>query len=173
MQDVGNAYSTGLEVTLQKKLVSGLYGLVSGSYSRSRYCGLDGSWRDRIVDNRVLFSVEGGYKPSNEWEYSLRWVFAGGRPYTPLDTLASRMRNRSVRDADRVNGERFDDYHSLNLRFDRRFNFSGSNMIVYLSIWNAYNRKNVADYYWNQIDRKEDVIYQWSTLPVLGMEYEF
>jgi hypothetical protein len=173
LQDVGKAFATGLEVTLQKKLVSGLYGLVSGAYFRSRYEGFDGLWRDRIVDNRVLFSVEGGYKPNHKWEYSLRWVFAGGRPYTPLDTLASRIRNYSTRDADRVNEERFSDYHSLNLRVDRRFDFSGSNMVVYISVWNAYDRKNEANIYWNKNDRKEDVTYQWSRLPVLGVGYEF
>ncbi len=173
MEDRGSAYSAGLEVTVQKKLVEGIYGLVSGAYFRTRYRGLDEIWRDRLVDNQVLFSVEGGYKPSNKWEYSLRWVFAGGRPYTPLDTVKSRDWNRSIRDADRVNEERFSAYHSLNLRAERRFNFSGSNLIVYLSVWNAYNRENVADYYWNSSTHEPDVVYQWSTLPVLGMEYEF
>jgi hypothetical protein len=171
--DNGRAYSAGVELTLQRKLVSGLYGLVSGSYSRSRYEGYDGVWRNRLVDNKVLVSVEGGYKPNERWDYSLRWVFAGGRPYTPLDEEASAAINRSVRDETLVNGERFPAYHSLNLRVDRRFNWSGSNLIVYLSVWNAYNRENVSDYYWNEIEQKQDVIHQWSMLPIVGMEYEF
>ncbi len=171
--DNGKAYSAGVELTLQRKLVSGVYGLVSGSYSRSRYEGYDGVWRDRLVDNKVLMSIEGGYKPNEHWNYSLRWVFAGGRPYTPLDQEASAAINRSVRDEALVNAERFPAYHSLNLRVDRRFNWSGSNLIVYLSIWNAYNRENVSDYYWNEIEQKQDVIHQWSALPIIGMEYEF
>ena len=61
----------------------------------------------------------------------------------------------------------------LNVRGDRRFNFSGSNMIVFLSIWNAYNRKNVANYYWNEHEKKPDEILQWSSLPIFGIEYEF
>ncbi len=169
----GQAKSYGVEVTVQKKLVKGIYGLVSGSYFRSEYKDNDGTWRNRIFDNQFLFNVEGGYKPNNKWEYSLRWIFAGGAPYTPLDLTASEAIHRNVLDGDRVNEERYAAYHSLNIRVDRRFNFSGSNLIVYLSVWNAYGRKNISTYYWNEVESKEDVLYQWSTLPILGMEFEF
>jgi hypothetical protein len=173
LQDVGRARSYGLEVTIQKKLVEGTYGLVSGGLSRSEYRGLDGIWRDRVYDNRLVASAEGGYKPNNKWEFSLRWIFAGGPPYTPLDIERSRLLNRSVLDGMRVNDERMPAYHSLNLRFDRRYNFSGSSLIVFFSVWNVYNRKNVAQYYWNEVAQDQDVLYQWSLLPVGGLEFEF
>ena len=169
----GKAWAAGLEAIIQKKLVAGVYGLLAGSYSRTRYRGLDGMWRDRLFDNKVNFSVEGGYKPNNKWEFGLRWICAGGRPQTPLDLDRSRLQNVSVRDASRVNEDRIPAYHSLNLRMDRRYHFEKSSLIVFLSIWNAYNRKNVSMYYWNEVERKEDVLYQWSMLPVIGLEYEF
>ncbi len=46
-------------------------------------------------------------------------------------------------------------------------------MIVYLSIWNAYNRENIAGYYWNQHEKKQDEVLQWSMLPIFGIEFEF
>ena len=173
LDDVGRAYARGVELSVQKKLRENLYGFVSGSYFRTRYMGFDGVVRNRIFDNRWVFSAEGGYKPRPTWELSLRWVFAGGAPYTPLDLVASQAIDRTVFDRTRVNQARYPDYHSLNLRAERRFHFSGSNLIVYLSVWNAYNRKNVSIYYWNEIDDQQDVIYQWSMLPVMGMEFEF
>ena len=120
-----------------------------------------------------MFSIEGGYKPNNRWEYSVRWIFAGGAPFTPLDLTESATHNRAIFDSNRVNDDRYPAYHSLNIRCDRRFNFKGSNIVVYLSVWNAYNRQNIASYFWNETERKQDVSYQWSTLPVFGMEYEF
>ena len=174
LSSAGKAYSAGVEMTLQKKLARDIYGLVSGSYSRSRYRDLDGKWRDRIFDNRILFSTEGGYKPEGRsWEFSLRWILGGGAPYTPLDLEKSALINRTVLDADRINDERYPAYHSLNLRFDKRFNFGGSNLIFYLSVWNAYNRENVAAYYWDETEEKADVQYQWSMIPLFGLEYEF
>lgn len=171
--DKGKAYSRGVELTVQKKLVEDVYGLISGSYFRSRYQGGDGVWRDRVFDNRYTFSAEGGYKPNNKWEFSLRWIYAGGVPYTPLDLQASELINRGVVDNSKINEDRYPDYHSLNVRCDRRFNFKGSNLIFYASIWNAYNQGNVAAYYWNEIERKQDSINQWGLLPVIGLEYDF
>ncbi len=173
LADNGIAETYGVEMTLQKKLVRGLYGLVSGSYFRSKYRGADNTWRPRLFDNRVLFSVEGGFKPNRKWEYSARWIFAGGAPYTPLDLEASAAINAAVHDRFAVNAERYPAYHSLNLRVDRRYYFEGSNLIVYLSVWNAYDRKNVSSYFWNEIEQKQDTMHQWAMLPVFGLEYEF
>ena len=171
--DNGKAYSRGVELMLQKKLAKDFYGLISGSYFRTRYQGYDGVWKDRVFDNRYLFSVEGGYKPSNKWEFSLRWIYAGGAPYTPFDIVASESIKRAVFDQNKINESRYSAYHSLNIRFDRRFYFSRSNLIFYFSVWNAYNQKNVASYYWNEIENEKDTSYQWSFLPVFGLEFEF
>ena len=158
---------------LQKKLARKIYGLISGSYFRARYKDYDGIWRDRIYDNRYMITIEGGYKPNSRWEFGLRWVYAGGAPYTPFDVSASQAANRGIYDTERINEERLPDYHSLNLRIDRRFNFRRSNLIVYLSIWNVYARQNVASYYWNEIRNQQDTFNQWGTLPALGLEFEF
>jgi hypothetical protein len=171
--DNGKARSYGIETTLQKKLAKGIYGLLSGAWFRSQYEDMFGTWRNRAFDNRLILSAEGGYKPNDKWEFSLRWIFAGGAPYTPLDVAASEAINRSVYDQSRVMEDRYPDYHSLNLRVDRRYNFSNSNMIVYFSVWNAYNRENIATYYWNEVEKKQDEMPQWSMLPIFGIEFEF
>lgn len=168
----GRARASGIELVLQKKFVDGVYGLVSGGYSRSRYRGLDGVWRDRVFDNRYVFALEGGYKPSGTWELSARWLLAGGAPHTPIDTAASRALGRTVFDALRAGGARYPAYHSLNVRVDRRFHWRRANLIVYLSVWNAYGRKNVAAYYWNTADERVATIRQWGMLPLLGVELE-
>ncbi len=132
-----------------------------------------GVWRDRVYDNRWIFSVIGGYKPDQDWEYSIRWTYAGGGPYTPFDQQASTAANIGIIDQSRINAERYPDYHSLNLRVDRKFYFSSNMLDIYLSVWNAYNRKNVAGYFWNATENRQDTQYQWTVLPVLGVEYEF
>lgn len=171
--DTGSARSCGIEFMIQKKLADKLYGVISGSYSRTRYQDINGTWRDRIYDNRYIFSVEGGYKFSDTWEFGLKWNYAGSAPYTPFDTEASASVNAGIFDWTRINRERLPDYHSLNLRVDKRFYFGGSNLIVYFSIWNVLNRKNVISYYWNTIEQKPDKFLGWGMLPALGIEFEF
>lgn len=168
----GLARARGVELTLQKKLAQDLYGLVSAAFFRTEYKGADDIWRSRVFDNRIILSAEGGYKPNAEWEFSARWIYAGGTPYTPFDLAKSAQAQRGVFDGDRINGVRYPAYHSLNVRFDKRFHFSASNLILYLSAWNAYNRKNVATYFWNEKENGQDTIYQWNLLPIFGVEYE-
>jgi len=173
LTDGGVAISSGIEFLVQKKLMDQLYGLASATYFRSRYKGFDGIWRDRGYDNRFAVSVEGGYKPNHFRDFSVRWIYAGGVPFTPFDLERSIEYGRAVYDAERVNEERYPDYHSLNLRFDQRVFFDKSSLTFYISVWNVYNRKNVAGYYWNFEEEKPDTLYQWSVLPVFGIEYGF
>jgi len=173
LQDNGVGYARGIELMIQKKLAKDLYGMISGAYFKTRYKDLNGIWRDRIFDNRVVFNIEGGYKPNNTWEFSLRWIYAGGVPYTPFDKQKSKALVRAVYDETRIDEVRNPDYHSLNIRVDRRFHFSKSNLIVYLSVWNAYGRKNISSHYWNEQENREAVSYQWGLLPIFGLEYEF
>ncbi|MCK9410313.1 MAG: TonB-dependent receptor [Bacteroidetes bacterium] len=168
----GSARSRGIELTLQKKLAQDFYGIASATLFRTEYKGADNVWRNRIFDNRLIVSVEGGYKPNAEWEFSARWIYAGGTPYTPFDLPQSAQRKRGVFDRTKINAARYPAYHSMNVRVDKRFHFTHSNLILYLSAWNVYNRKNVAAYFWNEKENKEDTIYQWNLLPLFGVEYE-
>ncbi|MBN2104628.1 TonB-dependent receptor [bacterium] len=173
LNNKGVAFARGVEMMVQKKLAKDFYGMISGAFFKTCYRDLQGQWRDRIFDNRMVFGVEGGYKPNNTWEFSLRWIYAGGIPYTPYNEVKSADLVRGVYDDSRINESRNPDYHSLNVRFDRRFHFSKSNLVFYLSVWNAYGRKNVSAHYWNEQKNRESISYQWGLLPIFGLEYEF
>lgn len=170
---VGAANSKGVELTIQKKLAKDFYGLLSGSYSKATYEGYNGIKYDRIYDNQFNFAIEGGYKPNESWEFSLRWLYAGGAPYTPFNEAASLAAFKGVLDVSQTNSKRLPDFHSLNIRADKRFHFQSSTLIVYLSVWNAYARENIAAYTWNEIDNKPDKEKMWGLLPVFGIEFEF
>ncbi|MGB5872414.1 MAG: TonB-dependent receptor [Bacteroidota bacterium] len=173
LQNVGKAYTRGIEIIIQKKMAKDIYGLISGAYFRSRYSDLNGIWYDRVYDNQFIFSIIGGYKPEGTWEFSARWTYAGGVPYTPFDQAASTQVNLGIIDQTRINGERYPAYHSLNLRIDKKFYFDRHLLDIYLSVWNAYNRQNISGYFWNTTENRQDTQYQWSLLPIVGVEYEF
>lgn len=162
-----------MEITLRKQLVSGLYGLAAGSLYSSEYRTPGEPWRRRIYDQRWTGTLEGGYRFDSGWEVSCRWLLAGGRPYTPLDPVASEAHNRTILDSTRINAERYPHYSSLNLRADRRFSFERGGLVCYASVWNILNRRNTTATFWNRIEKKEDHIYQWAMMPVVGIEYEF
>jgi outer membrane receptor for ferrienterochelin and colicin len=173
LRSTGKAYTRGMEVMVQKKMAEDIYGLLSASYFRSRYQDFNGVWRDRVYDNKLIISAIGGYRPNRYWEVSVRWTYAGGGPYTPYDPLRSSMVHMGIVDESRASEARYPAYHSLNLRIDKKYYFESHMLDIYLSIWNAYNQKNVSQYFWNNTTNAQDVSYQWSMLPVVGVEYEF
>jgi len=53
---------------------------------------------------------------------------------------------------------------------------TGRNVIIsffYNNFWNAYNQKNIAEYYWNADEQEVEEVYQWGLLPIVGVEWEF
>ena len=117
---------------------------------------------------------------SNDMEISFRWRYATGKPFTPQEfVLTEQHREGAIKwskgswiPSDKINSERYPDYQRLDIAFNSRYNFSNWNLVVYLSIENLYNRKNIAFYQYNSDGSRENV-YQFAILPVLGLEIEF
>ena len=169
----GRAYARGVDVLVQKKLAEQFYGMVSFSYFRSRYRAHDGTWYNRNFDNRYLFNLIGGYRPGNRYEFSARWSYQGGRPYTPIDETRSSALGTEVFNMSAFNGERMPAFHSLYLRADRRMYFNRSSLVTFVETWNTYGRSNVAGYYWSDSKQETVAVSQFGFIPVVGLKFEF
>lgn len=175
LDNSGEAWARGLELMVQKKLAKDFYGSLSASYFRTQYRDSFGNWKNRDFDNKILFNVIGGYRPSDTWEVSVRWTYLGGRPTTPLDPIASQQANNTRRftTPEAINSKRLSPYHSLFFRFDRRWFYNRFSLVSFLEIWNTYNNDNVLVEFWNRDDQKIDQALQFSFLPIGGFILEF
>lgn len=169
----GTGFARGIEFFIQKKLARKLYGLINYSYSVVKFKALDGVLRPGDFDYRHIFTSIIGYKPSDTWEFSFKWRYTGGRPYTPFDEELSKISGNGRIDLTRINALRFPPYHRLDLRFDRRFHFRRWNLVVYFNLQNAYNRGNIYGFIWDEVNEKTTTIYQWRIMPVGGISIEF
>lgn len=167
--DNGSGYSRGVELMIHKKLIKKVHGILSATFSRSRYKDPAGQWFDRLFDNRYIINLGAGYLPGKRWEFSFKWMLVGGSPYTPFDMNA---RNGS-RDFSRFMGARIPDYSTVNIRVEKRFYFGKSGLIVYLDIWNILNRENIYQYKWDSVSSSIGAEHQLTILPLFGIEYEF
>ncbi len=117
---------------------------------------------------------------SDDMEISLRYRYATGKPYTPQTfTVSEEHRAGGSKWSDGwwqagsdINSARYPDYRRLDVSFSSRFNFARWDLVMYLSVQNVLNRKNVAFYQYNS-DGTMETIYQFALLPVVGMEVEF
>ena len=167
LQSSGKGLTKGVEFSVQKKLSdTPFYGIMSLTISKSNFTPLDGIERAGLYDQNALFNISGGYKFSSEWEGSFKFRFASGSPYTLFDING----NQSVSD---YNSRRLIPTHSLDLRIDKRWNFSSSVLIIYLDIQNIYNRKNTNSVRWDPRIMKVDESSSIGILPSLGISLEF
>ncbi len=191
-------HSWGVEVFGQKKLTRHMFWTFAYSFSRSLYedprGGHEGELYDGDYDFRHGLTVTGGFKLEllgREWykrvqrmlwfrilspimpiadrmEFSTKWRYLGGRPYTEPQYDSTHQRWYVDRAGD-LNNKRYDPYHRLDLRYERRYGFGLLHMIYYFDLQNICNKDNVWQYvYPNGRDRPQP-IYQFPFFPVGGI----
>lgn len=163
----GFGKSRGVELSIQKKISdTPYYGILSLTYSKSDFTALDGIERSGAYDQNWIFNLSGGYKINNYWEASTRFRFASGRPYTPF------MYN-GLQSVVEYNSRRLVSIHSLDVRVDKRWFFSGWTLITYIDIQNIYNRKNLSGIRWDRKEQRVDESSSIGILPSIGISAEF
>ena len=164
----GRGRSYGVELLLQKKLSEiPLYGLASVTLSRNAFTALDGIERSGAYDQQVILNLTAGYQFDERWEASMKFRFATGRPYTPFTSTGTQ-------NVSEYNSLRVPAGHGLDIRVDRRWNFSSWNLIAYIDIQNIYNNKGSGSVRWNareqRVESNENAI---GILPSIGVSAEF
>jgi len=140
----GRAY--GAEFLLQQKLYQGFYGIVAYTFVRSEFTGADGEYVPSAWDSKHLVSLTAGKKFKKNWEVGARFRFSGGLPYTPFDVESSvviqtwNVTNSGLPDYSRLNQERIQSFHQLDVRVDKKWFFNKWNLNLFIDIQNIYNQ---------------------------------
>ena len=169
----GVGYSRGVDIFFQKKLQENFYGLLSYSFSHTKFKAIEGNFRRGSYDNRHVLTLIVGYKKSADIEFSMKFKFASPRPFTPFDENLSKNYQFGVPNNLKLNADEYPSYHRLDLRFDKWYFFKNMTIVTFFELENVYNRKNIYTYFWNNKKNKRDEVYQWAFLPVGGFRIEF
>lgn len=141
----GRAY--GLEVLLQRRSPTGIYGILAYTFVRSEFSGISETYVPSAWDNNHLITLTAGTKLGKDWELGFKWRYVGGRPYTPYDVASSSLksnwdvRKQGILDYSRLNTLRFGAFHQLDVRADKVWYFTKWSLNLYLDIQNLYNFK--------------------------------
>jgi hypothetical protein len=167
----GRAY--GVELLLQKKLSEiRCYGTFGIGYNRTLFTAPDGVERPGSFDQRVIVNLSGGYQLDERWEIGIRFRFATGRPYTPVDSTGDPGFGNRV--TSEYNALRLAPSHALDLRIDRRWPLAGWNIITYIDVQNIYDRKNPSPPTWNSRTRSSETSGNTiGILPSIGVSAEW
>ena len=146
VESSGKGRSYGLELLYQQKLSNNFYGLFSYTYFFSEFSGLDPNiYRRSTWDSRHLASFTGGYKLNKNWEISSRFRYNGKTPYAPIDESLSLINYPDLQlDYDLLGNENYllDPFSQLDLRIDKKWNFTSSSFNLFIEVQNLLSSDN-------------------------------
>ena len=145
--------SYGLELLVQQKLLSSVYGILSYTFVRGEFSDKNDELINSSWDNRHILNLTAGKKFKNDWELGMKFRFVGGAPYTPYDVERSatidvwNIVQQGVFDWDQLNEFRNPASHGLDVRLDKKWYFQKWAVNAYIDIQNIYNFQAISQPY--------------------------
>ncbi|HRE39695.1 MAG TPA: TonB-dependent receptor [Ignavibacteria bacterium] len=167
LTSLGTGNSKGIELYIQKSLTENFYGLISLSFFDAKYKALDGIERPSSFNNKIISTIAAGYRFGDGWEISSKFRINGGRPYTAIDAL------NGFQLVSNYNSSSLPDFYKLDVRIDKRWNFSNWSLITYIDIQNVTNKKNITNYFWNKFKNEIEQNESIGILPSIGINAKF
>ncbi|MCZ4694234.1 TonB-dependent receptor [Ancylomarina euxinus] len=154
-KSISKGRSYGLEILLQQKLSSSIYGIVSYTWVRSEFKDKNGIYIPSSWDNKHILNLTAGKKFNNNWEFGLKFRLLGPAPYTPYNVELSAQKviwdvaQSGQLDWNQLNKKRNPTAHTMDIRLDKKWYFNKWSINAYLDIQNIYNFKAKTQPYLN------------------------
>ena len=96
-------------------------------------------------DSKHILSITGSAALKRGWQVGSRFRYVGGLPYTPFDLNRSslieawNLRGEPYFDTQKLNSERYNAFHQLDVRVDKAYYLKKITMKFYIDIQNLYS----------------------------------
>jgi len=162
-ENLGRARSYGAEVSL-KRNVGPWFTLLSYTLALSERTDdprLGTGWRPFELDQRHNLQVAAS-RQFSRWRLGARLQLVSGNPYSPWDPATDRQDPW---------GGRLPAFFSLDLRADHRWHRCWGDLVFYIDVQNATNRRNIEGRDYNgELDADEDIA-GLPIIPFIGLEF--
>lgn len=140
----------GLEALFQQKLYKGFYGIVSYTLGVSEFEDKNGDFVASSWDSRHIIALTAGKQFKGNWELGARWRFQSALPETPENENSNlvpvwQVNGRALPDYNLLNTLRGSNFHSLDVRLDKKWFFDRWSLNAYFDVQNAYNFQTEND----------------------------
>jgi len=137
----------GAELFYRETMFKGFNIILSYTFVRSEFSGIDNKYIPSAWDNRHILNFTALKALPRNWDVGLKFKFSGGAPYTPYDLekssykLAWDIQNRGYLDYNNFNALRLKSFHQLDVRVDKEYYFDNWSLMIYFDVQNVYNFK--------------------------------
>lgn len=147
LKNDGFGRNYGLEFTIEKFFSKGYYILSTLSLYESNYKAADNIWRNTAFNGNFTFNSLAGKEfkigKHNAFEIDIKYTYAGGRRYTPVDIQQSILSRETQYMKELSYSEKFTPYWRFDLRVGFRKEGKKITQEWSIDIQNITNRKNI------------------------------
>lgn len=181
LENTGFARNYGAELTLEKFFSNRYYGLLTASYTDSKYQASDKVWRFTPYNNSFVINFLAGKvfkigpKRANAITVDVNFVYATGSRYTPIDLEESKIRGYEIRQWDKAYSLQGKDYWRIDLKFGAQFNNEKNNIShrIFLDLINVTNHQNILVQQYNAATQTIETANQLGFFPDLTYRLTF
>jgi len=143
----GTGQNYGIELTLEKFYNKGYYFLATGSFFQSTYKGSDGIERNTAFNGNYVVNILGGkefkIKEKHILALDVKFTYAGGKRYVPIDLAASMATNTEVRDGSVAYNPQYDPYFRIDVKPSYKLNTKRFTHEISIDIQNVTKHNNI------------------------------
>lgn len=177
----GVGENVGLDVSIERYANKGLYYMINASIYSSRYKGGDGIWRSTEFDQMFNIKFLAGKEyivgekkgKTNYIGWNTNLAYVGGRPYTPIDLIASEQNRETIYNEALAFTQRGDNLLFLDVTFTYKINKYKHTGIWSLQIKNLFSNGNAIYREYDAVLKKEVTIPSSSFFPNLSYKILF
>jgi len=171
LENKGSGTNYGLEFTFEKFFYKNYYFLTTISLFQSLYRGYNKLEHPTVFDNKYVINALVGYeipiKAIHKINIDLRSVYAGGNPKTPIDPVATVVKNSPVYFYDKAYSEKLPDYFRIDFKVSFRMNLGKTDQELTFDIQNITNHRNVFQQVWDPLNNEWKTDYQQGFFPIV------
>jgi hypothetical protein len=173
----GVGYNRGIEATIEKFFSNHFYFLTTGSVFTSRYKGSDNIWRRTAFDGSWTLNGLGGYEfllnQNNKLSINLKLAALGGRRYTPVDEINSRIAGETRFIEAQAFTLRYPTYFRPDIKISYVMNRKRASHEWGLNIDNFINFSNIQNIEFDKVRNNVGYSYQNGLFPVIQYKVQF
>ena len=176
----GTGTNYGAELTIEKFFNDGYYGLFTSSVYSSKFKGSDGIERNTAFNGKYVFNILGGKEwkvgseKRNKFSTDLKYTYAGGRAYTPIDLAASNTTGHEQLSTDAYSAF-YPNYFRLDFKVGYTINSRTKKLSQSFSLdfQNVTNHKNVFSQNYDDRSKSINTTYQLGFFPNFVYKIQF
>lgn len=185
LENEGQGYNYGLELTLEKFFSKGYYGLLTASLFDSKYLASDAQWRNTAFNSNYIINFLAGKefrlgkKEGTAFTVDTKLTYAGGRYNTPfLRDADGRVRldedGDPLLDWENAFSERLRNYFRMDFKVGYQLNQGKITQTFFIDFQNIFNTRNIFRLQYNEnAPNQVEEVYQLGFFPDIMYRIQF